>query len=144
MKSDPFEEIFHTELPVPNATIDTFVVICALIIIGLGLLTIHRLILPAGLGIELPNSKEVQYLQTAHTITVKSENLLIVDDEISSLKTLKRDMGAKITQREKFNPKTPILLRMDAAIPLQTAVNICEILKSLGFSNVHIALNKSF
>ncbi|MDR3273745.1 MAG: biopolymer transporter ExbD [Puniceicoccales bacterium] len=144
MKNNPFEEIFCTKLPIPNASIDAFVVVCALIITSLGFLAGYRLILPAGMGIELPKSSEVQYLQTAHIITVKSENLLIVNDEISSMKALRRDIEAKILREGIFDPNTPILLRIDTSIPLGTVVKICEILKGLGCTNVHLALNKSF
>ncbi|MDR2720786.1 MAG: biopolymer transporter ExbD [Puniceicoccales bacterium] len=137
MKDNPFEGIFHTELPVPNASIDSFAIVCALIIIALGFLTGYRLILPVGLAIELPKSSEVQYLQTASVITVKSENLLMVNDEISSIKTLARTIEAK-----NFKLEAPILLRIDSSIPFSTVVKICEILQKFGHSNIHLALNK--
>jgi biopolymer transport protein ExbD len=144
MKNNPFEEIFCTKLPIPSVSIDAFVVVCAMIIISLGFLTGYRLILPAGMGIELPKSSEVQHLQTAHIITVKSENLLIVNDEISSMKAFRRDIEAKILREGNFDFNIPILLRIDASISLGTVVKICEILKELGCINVHLALDKSF
>jgi biopolymer transport protein ExbD len=142
MGNSPFKEIFCTKLPAPNAEIDAFVVVCALIVVAMGFLTGHRLILPAGLGIELPKSSEIQHLQTAHIITAKSENLLMVDDEISSMRMLSRDIEAKITGGESFSPKAPILLRIDSSIPLSTVVKICEILQKFGCSNVHLALSE--
>jgi biopolymer transport protein ExbD len=144
MKSSPFEEVFRTELRAPNASVDAFVIVCALIIVALGFLAGYRLILPAGISVELPRSSEVQYAQTTHVITVKSENLLIVDDEISSLKSLKRDMESKIIREENFDFNTPILLRIDSSIAFCKVAKICEILQGLGYSNVHLALNKSF
>jgi biopolymer transport protein ExbD len=131
-------------LRAPNASVDAFVVVCTLIIIALGFLTGHRLILPAGIGVDLPNSDEVQYAQTANVITVKSENLLVLNDEISSMKTLKRDMESKIIGEENFDFNVPILLRIDSSIPFSSVARICEILKGLGYSSIHLALNKSF
>ncbi|MDR2436350.1 MAG: biopolymer transporter ExbD [Puniceicoccales bacterium] len=142
MKNNPFEGMFRTELPAPNASIDAFVVACALVIIALGFLVGYRLILPAGLGIELPKSSEVQYLQTANVITVKSENLLMVNDEIASMKTLSRTVETKIMGDGRSKPEAPILLRVDSSIPFSIVVKICEILQKLGCSNVHLALNK--
>ncbi|MDR1255458.1 MAG: biopolymer transporter ExbD [Puniceicoccales bacterium] len=144
MKNSPFEEIFCLKLPPPDGAMDAFVILCTIIIIGLGFLAGYRLILPAGMGLELPKSSEVQYLQTSHIITVKSENLLMVNDEISSMKTLRHDVEAKIIHGGNFNSQIPILLRMDGAVPLGIAVKICEILKELGCTSVHLALSKSF
>jgi biopolymer transport protein ExbD len=143
VKNSPFQEIFHTELPAPNAGVDAFVAICTLIIVALGFLAGYRLILPAGMGIELPHSSEVQYAQTTSVITVKSENLLILNDGISSMKTLKHDMESKIIREENFDFSVPILLRIDSSITFRDVAKICEILKDIGYANVHLALNKS-
>jgi biopolymer transport protein ExbD len=142
MKNNLFEGMFHTELPAPDASVDAFVVVCALVIIALEFLVGYRLILPAGLGIELPKSSEIQYLQTANVITVKSENLLMVNDEIASMKTLSRAIETKIAGAGNSKPEAPILLRVDSSIPLSVVVKICEILQKFGCSDVHLALNK--
>jgi hypothetical protein len=42
-------------------------------------------------------AKRLTYLQTSHIITAKSEDLLMVNDEMSSMKALRRDIEANIT-----------------------------------------------
>lgn len=138
-------QIFSSILPRPNTTIDIFVILNILIVIGLSLLFSSRLFLPAGIGIELPQSGYVQRSQVGHVITVKNSvqgnNLLILDDGISSINALKRDLLTKDSLQKNRNHDLPILLRIDRATPLDTIIRMCNIVKEAGYTTVELALN---
>ncbi len=138
-----FSNIFNTKLQSPDIKIDIFVVINALLILGLFLLLSSKIFLPAGLGIELPNSEYIQQTLVCHTITVKSSNLLILNDRISSINALKRDLKSYDVHRKTQDYTTPILLRIDRSVTLDTIIKISNILRESGYTNIQLALNQA-
>ena len=138
---------FETTLPQPDLKIDIFVILNILLVIGMYLLLNSKIFLPAGVCMELPHSEHVQRAAVSHIITVKAgtkENkLLILDDKISSINSLKRDLQLQDSQKNHQNYESPILLRVDRSTTFETIVKISNIIKDAGYIGVELALNKA-
>lgn len=144
MTCSPFSNIFSTKLSKPNIGIDIFVVVNMLTLIGLFFFMSYKIFLPIGINIELPTSNIIHPVVTKHVITVKSEDLLIVNDEVSSISTLKNNLNSKIIHSDTSDLNIPILLRIDQTISFNVIIKICDILHEIGYTNVQLATNKTF
>ena len=141
------DHLFATALPTPDIKIDIFVMIDILIVIGLYLLLNNKIFLPAGVGVELPRSENIQQCEVSHIITIKNNikdgknrdnRLLILDDTVSSMNSLKRDLQMK---SKKTNHQNPILLRADKSTDLGTIIKISNIIREAGYTGIQLALN---
>lgn len=139
--------LFESNLRRPNIQVDVFVILNVLIVIGLFLLLSNKLFLPAGIGIELPDSEYIQRAAVSHAITIKAgvkdNKLLILDDSVSSINSLKTDLQARDIQEKKQDYNAPILLRVDRSTSLDTIIKISNIVHDAGYTRIQLALNKS-
>ncbi len=142
MHRNLFTYKFNTKLNKPDSKIGIFDVINICIVISLCFLLKLKLFLPAGLSISLPNSYHIQRQPTQHIITIKSENLLILNESISSVKSLKSDINSQKIYNKIKDFNIPVLLRADRTVTIETIIKISDILHEAGYTKIHLALNK--
>lgn len=126
----------------PNCTIDIFPILCLVLIFASFLSINSKLVLPAGITIKLPYSNNTTSITTIGTITVQSANFIIFEGQLLTLENL-RDNLTDFLHINNIDQSSSIslLIRCNRSVPLQVVLEICEIAKSAGYTNIHIATN---
>ncbi len=108
------------------------------VLIALFFSVVHsNYVLAPGLTINLPQGSEevMAGLATSAFLTVQSENVLLFQERILKMDTLKPALAEHVRERGETN----LVIYIDRGVPVQTLVSVTEIAREAGVARVQVA-----
>lgn len=124
-----------------DTSMDIFNIFNILTLFGILFLLNSRFILSPGVEIELPQSNASTAMKTIGVVTVQSEKFIMFNGNIFTIDSLKYGMKTYLDAKcaTKGDEDLVLLLRPDKSLPSSVLLNICEIARDAGYTNVQIA-----
>ena len=97
-------------------------------------------ILMPGLSIDLPTAESTTYANVDNVLQIQSNDFMLFDEEFLSIKTLPAALKRSLVNSK--NHDSCLLIIVDKTIQLENFIQICDIAKSAGYNNLHLATSK--
>ncbi|MDR0351585.1 MAG: biopolymer transporter ExbD [Puniceicoccales bacterium] len=132
-----------SSLKEPDSTVDVWSVLCiVLFLFGIFLMG-ARFVFPPGIHLELPRADNISTSKIHGILTIRSSDMLLFNGRIFALSDLENELKFFIKVKNDSNEKIIILVRPDKNLGLGEFIHICEIIKSSGINEIHVAAEKS-
>ena len=131
----------QSHLKEPSDTLDVAALFNVLLIICLLFLLSSRFIVAPGMTIDLPSSghREVKGVLTAGAVlTAKSDNLFLFEGNVCTLEALPKILNNYIPSLT--DASSILLVKLDRNVSVQAFVQVADMARDAGFSQVQIAL----
>lgn len=93
-----------------------------------------------GISISMPTTLNTTYAKTDKVLQVQSDDFMMLDEKFLSLKTLPSALKKSISNNK--NNDTCLLIIVDKTIQLENFIRICDIAKSSGYTDLHLATSQ--
>jgi biopolymer transport protein ExbD len=91
----------------------------------------------SGITVKLPKAVTSEVIKEENLIiTITSENVLYINDKVSTMKTLRQEL------QKKENKERLILIKADRRASLGRIIDIWDLCRELGIERVNIATNQ--
>ena len=125
------------ELEKGSSTIDIVPLINIVFLLLIFFMLTSSLLFQPGIKINLPKAVTSEVLHEENiAITVTSENLLYIDDKAVALAELSKKMAKETAQSKK-----PVLIKADRRASMGRVVEVWDICRASGVSQINIATN---
>ena len=90
----------------------------------------------SGIKVTLPKAVTSEVIKEDNMITLTSENVMYLNETITTLKELRRELAKPV------NKDRPILIKADRRASLGRVIDIWDLCRELGIEGVNIATNQ--
>jgi biopolymer transport protein ExbD len=124
----------------PDSSVDLWAVV-SVILFSFGIfLMSSRFVLPPGVHVELPRATNISTSKINGILTIQSSNMLLFNGRIFGIPDLADEL--KFFMKNNAKESVVILIRPDKTLTLGEFIHICEILRSSGVNEIHVAAEK--
>ncbi|HQU08459.1 MAG TPA: biopolymer transporter ExbD [Opitutales bacterium] len=103
-----------------------------------------KFIMAPGVSVVLPQAKApLVGVATDYVLTLGAEQTFFWAGRVYSREELAKAFKAALNKAGGDPTQTPLLIKANAGADLQTFLNVCELARQSGFSNVHIAAQQA-
>lgn len=103
------------------------------------ILNSHFMLMP-GLSVSIPTTQSTTYAKAENVLQVQSDDFMVFDEEFLSIKTLPAALKKSLGINK--NNDACLLIIVDKTIQLENFIKICDIAKSAGYSDLHLATSQ--